>query len=298
MFFLRLVTFTVWVVCMAGAADFAAAQPAENSRALQNTALAIKGFDLEQVAELAAGVSLNFSVYGSPYAAVTLAIEGGRRLIDLPETQPGIYEGSYVIEPADQIRPNSRVVASLQRSGQVARSTLNEPLLLARGTLPWGKVEPQLPATPASPAPDPGARAALLAGTPVPAVEPTPREAPLRKVCGDCAVVESIRTVPAPPRAGVIGAVTGAIAGAIVGNELAEAHRRHVMRLLGAIGGLFVGREIERQSARPPSYDVVLRLPDGSTLIRRYDKPPSFKPGDTVSLSGSNVRRAAQPALS
>jgi outer membrane lipoprotein SlyB len=311
--FLRLVTFAAWVGCLTGAAGPAAAQPAESTRIRQNTAPVVEGFDLERVAELAPGVPLNFSVYGSPRAAVTLAIEGGRRLVDLPETEPGIYEGSYLIDAADRIRPDSRVVASLQRDGQVARSTLNEPLLLARGVLPWAAVEarPGLPTTEPSPstavpaptnvpAPrDTGARAApWLAGTPAPPPQQVPHAAPLREACADCAVVESIRTVEAPPRPGVIGAISGAIAGAIVGNELAEAHRRHMMRVLGAIGGLFLGREIEMRSARPPSYEVVLRLPDGSALIRRYDRPPTFRPGDTISLSAGAVRRAAAPAIS
>jgi outer membrane lipoprotein SlyB len=312
--FLRLVTFAAWVGCLTGAAGPTAAQPAESSRIRQNTVPVVEGFGLERVAELAPGVSLNFSVYGSPHSAVTLAIEGGRRLVDLPETEPGIYEGSYIIDAADRIRPDSRVVASLQRDGQVARSTLDEPLLLARGTLPWTAVEPRpglpttVPAPPptAVPAPtnvpaprDAGARAApLLAATPAPWPQQVPHVAPLRETCADCAVVESIRTVEAPPRPGVIGAVSGAIAGAIVGNELAEAHRRHMMRVLGAIGGLFLGREIEIRSARPPSYEAVLRLPDGSALIRRYEQPPSFHPGDTISLSSGVVRRAVRSAIS
>ena len=51
----------------------------------------VDSFDLEQVSELASGVALNFSVYGSRRAAVTLYIEGAAQLVDLVETRPGIY---------------------------------------------------------------------------------------------------------------------------------------------------------------------------------------------------------------
>ena len=45
-------------------------------------------------------------------------------------------------------------------------------------------------------------------------------------------------------------------------------------------------------------YIVHAELPDGSALIRRYERPPSFLPGETISLSAGVVRRAAQPAIS
>jgi outer membrane lipoprotein SlyB len=103
-------------------------------------------------------------------------------------------------------------------------------------------------------------------------------------------VVESIRTEAVPERRGIIGAIAGGIAGAVLGEKLAEAHRRHVMQALGAIGGALLGREIELRQATHASYSVVLRLPDGSALERRYEQPPPFKVGDRVSLSGSGTR--------
>ena len=37
----------------------------------------------------------------------------------------------------DAVRPESRVTATLQKNGAVAYAALDEPLLLARGTVPW-----------------------------------------------------------------------------------------------------------------------------------------------------------------
>jgi outer membrane lipoprotein SlyB len=241
----------------------------------------VESFDLEQVAELAPGVPLNFTVYGSAGATVTLAIEGGQRLVDLPETQAGIYEGAYVIESRDRIRRDSRVVATLQRDGQVARSTLAEPLQLERGTAPWRS---------ATAPPAPAYSAVPLAPVPAP---PLPRE-----ICAGCAVVESIDVVAARP-VGIVGAITGAIAGAAAVHPLGEGHGRRVMTVVGAIAGSWLGREIERRTAGAPTatYRVVLRLADGTALERRYETPPGFKPGDSVDLSGRGTRAAVPPSL-
>jgi len=312
---LRLLTFVAWLAWGAGIAG--AATPAQAaSPAPGNATAVVEDFDLEQVSELAPGVALNFSVYGSPRAEVTLYIEGVSRLVDLAESRPGIYEGSYVINASDRLRNDSKVIATLQRDGQVVRSTLAEPLLLERGTVPWANDAAQAAAPPRSSiavAPrDDAPPGTPRGGEPVPFAEPAPQvvpappiapvprtapsprlaPAPTRPACGDCAVVEAIRAEPVAERRGVVGALAGGIAGAILGEKLAEAHRRHVMQVLGAVTGALLGREIEMRQTSSPAYTVVLRLADGSALERRYDQPPPFRVGDSVSLSGSGTRSA------
>ena len=260
MAFLRLPIVAAWIGCVVTSTM---ALPISGGRP------SVEGFDLERVESLAVGVPLNFSVFGSPGAAATLSIEGGRRQIDLPETRPGIYEGTYVLDGRDSIRADSRVVATLQRDGQIARSTLAEPLLLEHLAPPWAGI-------------------ATAQALPVPP--------PPKPLCTDCAVVESMRSVKAPPRGGWAGAVTGAIAGAIIATESAAPRDRPWTRWLGALGGGLVGREIERQATRRERFEVVLRLPDGSALTRSYDSAPAFKTGDTVSVSGS-LRSGARSAI-
>jgi outer membrane lipoprotein SlyB len=271
-------------------------------------AVAVESLDVEQVDELAPGVPLVFTVFGTPQSLAALRIEGGRRVLELRETGAGIYEGTYVIDDRDAIRPDSRVTASLQRNGAVAYSTLGEPLLLAQGTVPWRE---------AGAAPTPGAPSAapVPMATPMPMPIPTavapPRPVPPavafaatppareRETCADCAVVESVRAVEAAPRGGVVGAIGGAIAGAILGKEAGEAHTRRVLTVLGAIGGALVGREIERQATRATratQYDVVLRLPDGTRLNRRYEQAPPFAAGETIRIGTPAGRGAAVSA--
>ena len=279
MSFLRLVMSAALAGGIASAAPLAvAAEPVRGAVA----PVVVDSVDVEQVAALGAGVPLDFTVFGTPGAVVTLRIDGARRVLELREIEPGVYEGSYLIDGADAIRPESRVAATLQKNGAVAYAALDEPLLLAKGTVPWG-----LTAAPA----DPPAPAPALVAAPSPAAPTPPAE---RVPCGDCAVVESVRPVEVGPRGGVIGAIGGAIAGAILGKEAGEAHKQRMLTVLGAIGGALAGRQIERQATKSVQYDVDLRLADGTVLKRRYEQPPPFAVGATIRL-GTPSRVA--PAL-
>ena len=261
----------------------------------------VASVDVEQVAAIGAGVPLNFTAFGTPGALVSLRIEGGRRVLELQEAEAGVYEGSYLIDGLDAIRPESRVTVTLQKNGAVAYAALDEPLLLARGTVPWNVAT--APAVEAAPAPP--------AGTPVPQAGPTARRPPAvvtpplaappvtiasttvieRTACGDCAVVESVRAVETAPSGGVIGTIGGAIAGAILGKELGEAHKQRMLTLLGAIGGAVAGRQIERHATQSTQYDVELRLADGTLIRRRYEQAPPFAVGATIRL-GTPMRAA------
>ena len=279
----------------------------------------VDGVDVEQVAALGAGVPLDFTVFGTPGARVTLRIDGARRVLELRETEPGVYEGSYVIDGSDAIRPESLVSATLQKNGAVAYAALDEPLLLAKGTVPWGLAT--VPTEAPAPAPAFVAPSVPPLATPVPHSLPAETTLPVpiavaprqvqpvrpsalaatppqseRAPCGDCAVVESVRPVEVAPRGGVIGAIGGAIAGAILGKQAGEAHQQRMLTFLGAIGGALAGRQIERQATQSTQYDVDLRLADGTVLKRRYEQAPPFAAGATIRL-GTPSRVPPAPAL-
>jgi len=309
--FHRLVMSAALAGGIACAAPLAAAREPVRAAVATVAAVSVDAVDVEQVVALGAGVPLNFTVFGTPGALVTVRIDGGRRLLELVETEPGIYEGSYLIDGVDEVRPESRVSATLRKNGAVAYAALDEPLLLATGTVPWGVATAPAEA-PARPA---------LAGTPLP--QPVPAETTMpvpiavtprhpqslpppafaarpppadRAPCSDCAVVESVRPVEMAPRGGVIGAIGGAIAGAILGKEVGEAHKQRMLTLLGAIGGGLAGRQIERHATQSTQYDVDLRLADGTVLKRRYEQAPPFVAGATIRL-GTASRATPVPGF-
>ena len=304
------------IVGMFAALLLAAAQPGWAGTG----ALRVDAFDVEQVASLVPGTQLNFSVFATSGAAATVLIDGARRLIDLREVQPGVYEGTHTIDAGDRIRPESAAVATVWRDGAVARATLEESLVLdgappvparPRGViaeaeaLPREMAPPREMGLPREMAPPPLAPPRHGIAVPLPFQAPTP--APMagpppapyvsveRARCGDCALVESIRTVEvASSGPAYFGAVAGGIAGALFGDQIGKAHERHVTRLLGALGGAVVGHEIERSASRRTQYEATFRLPGGAQKVRRYDSPPPFRAGETIRLEATGPADAAR----
>jgi len=304
--------FAAWLL---GIAPALAAPPGRSGVA----AIRVDAFDVEQVAGLEPGTELRFSVFATSGAAATVLIDGVRRLVDLREVQPGVYEGSHLIAPGDRIRADSTAVATVWRDGAVARATLEEALVLD-GAPPAPQVapraaplEPEAPPRESIPPPAPF-RDGTAVPPPVAAVPPPvlTRPAPSFTVppaavavpdprppanvvaCRDCAVVESIRAVEVPGGPAYLGAIAGGIAGAVFGDQIGKAHARHVTRLLGAVGGALAGHEIERSATSRTRYDASLRLPDGTLRVRRYDGPPPFRVGETIRLGAAGPAETAR----
>jgi outer membrane lipoprotein SlyB len=242
---------------------------------------------------------LQFSVFATPGASATVLVEGARRLLELREVEPGVYEGRHVIEGGDRIRPGSTAVATVWRDGSVVRATLEESLLLDgappcwphRRRPPCRTLRPRprrrrAPCPRRSSAPGAVSRRQRLSRSR--SAYPTPTPAPERPAdCRHCAVVESIRAVEVPTGPAYAGAIAGGIAGAVFGDRVGKAHERHVTRVLGAIGGAFLGHEIQRAAASRTAYDASLRMPNGSLRVRRYDAPPPFQVGQRIHLGGA-----------
>ena len=93
----------------------------------------IRGFNVDEVRRLAPGVELNFDVYGTPGGRVFLQIAGANRNLQLTETEPGQYEGTYTIGNRDRITANSAVTANLRVGNQVTSGVLSESLLRGVG---------------------------------------------------------------------------------------------------------------------------------------------------------------------
>lgn len=289
----------VFAALLLGIAPPAAAQ------AGRAAALRVDAFDVEQVASLTPGTQLYFSVFATPGAATTVLVEGARRLVDLREVEPGVYEGSLTIDTGDRIRPESAAVATVWRNGMAVRATLEESLVLD-GAAPSPAAAPPPAAVvglppafaesppavamlpPAVVVPRPAAPRHALA-VPEPLPSPAVRPAP----CHDCAVVEAIRVVEVPSGPAHIGAIAGGIAGAVFGDRIGKEHARHVTRVLGALGGALVGHQIER--AARTRYDASLRLPNGALRVRRYDAPPPFRVGETIRLEAAGPAESTRP---
>ena len=119
------------------------------------------------------------------------------------------------------------------------------------------------------------------AETPAPAVVNTP----VVKICAECGVVESVRTIDTKGKGSGIGAVGGAVVGGIAANQISDRGTgKTVATVVGAAAGGLAGNEIEKYVKSDKSYEIVVRLDNGSTQTFMEAKPPTWQPGNRVRI--------------
>ena len=109
------------------------------------------------------------------------------------------------------------------------------------------------------------------AETPRPAVQP-----------GNVGTVQSVREVAQPGEHTAIGPIAGGVAGAVIGNQFGHGTGKKIMTVLGAAGGAYAGREIEKQARATKRWEVEVRLDSGTQETVLSEVAPPFNAGDRV----------------
>ena len=169
---------------------------ATSSTALAQTAPAsrtvtpvIDGFYVEKVPSLEQGAALHFQVVGTRNATVSVTIDGATRGVQMQETDPGQYSGSYVIGNHDRFQPGSRVTAEMRLGSQIATTVLRDGLV--SGTAAQGQSQEQVRQLASK---DAGVVAAAPGASPPPPPRTTERPR-VARYCTSCAVVEKVEIV-------------------------------------------------------------------------------------------------------
>jgi outer membrane lipoprotein SlyB len=146
------------------------------------------------------------------------------------------------------------------------------------------------PATPVAyndygtpPPPPPFAQApAQAVETPKPAVQP-----------GNLGTIQAVREVQDPGEGTALGPIAGGVAGAVLGNQIGKGHgSRNVLTVLGAAGGAFAGRAIEKQARGTTHWEIDVRRDDGQQQTVRSDVAPSYQPGERVRVVDGKLQPA------
>ena len=116
--------------------------------------------------------------------------------------------------------------------------------------------------------------------------------------CGDCGVVQSVRAVKVAGQGTGVGAVGGGVVGGLVGNRFGGGNGRTALTLLGAAGGAFAGHEIEKSVRSSTSYQMTVRMENGTTRTFNSTAPYNWSEGDPVRVVNGRVvsRNAASGA--
>lgn len=158
---------------------------------------------------------------------------------------------------------------------------------------------------PAAPAP---LQRELAAPAPLPAPErrivrdEAPRERepvrvaeakPEKAWCKTCGNVESVRAIKQRAEGSGLGAGAGAVLGGLLGNQVGGGNGRKIATVAGAVGGAVVGNQVEGNMKATTSYEIRVRLDDGSTRTFHQQSVPRWESGDRVKIVKGALRSAA-----
>jgi outer membrane lipoprotein SlyB len=108
----------------------------------------------------------------------------------------------------------------------------------------------------------------------------------------DAGEIVAINAMQAPEPTTGIGAVGGAIAGGLLGNQVGNGRGRTLATIAGAVGGGLAGNGIEHEVRKATSYQVQVRMQNGSYRNFNYTTQPPFQPGERVRVVGDSLAAA------
>lgn len=110
----------------------------------------------------------------------------------------------------------------------------------------------------------------------------TPAASPAAASCKDCGTVTAIREIDKPGQATGLGAVAGAVVGGVVGRQVAGRDHRTAGTVIGAVGGGVAGHMIEKKAREGKTWEIGVKMDDGTSRTFMMDSHPSWSPGSRV----------------
>jgi len=108
--------------------------------------------------------------------------------------------------------------------------------------------------------------------------------------CVNCGQIESVREIVTRGEGTGLGAVGGAVVGGAIGNQVGAGRGKDLATVAGAVGGAVAGNEIEKRAKSSKSYEIVVRLDDGSSRTIHETNTPMWRPGDRVKVDNGAIQ--------
>jgi outer membrane lipoprotein SlyB len=116
--------------------------------------------------------------------------------------------------------------------------------------------------------------------------QPAPRPVAVDPNAGEVVAVNAVQE-PEPTTG--LGAVGGAVAGGLLGNQVGGGRGRILATIAGAVGGGLAGNGIEHAVRKATTYQVQVRMQDGSYRNFTYSTQPPVQVGERVHVSGDSL---------
>jgi uncharacterized protein YcfJ len=118
---------------------------------------------------------------------------------------------------------------------------------------------------------------------------PAPLPPPAPKVCRNCGTVSGITPIEKQGESSGAGAVLGGVVGGVLGHQVGSGRGRDVATVAGALGGAYVGNQVEKNKNTVVAWEVHVRLEDGTNQVMRYTSQPAFRVGDRVRVKDGQL---------
>jgi outer membrane lipoprotein SlyB len=108
------------------------------------------------------------------------------------------------------------------------------------------------------------------------------QEPPVAAICANCGRVESVQAIQqaAPPSG--LGIAAGAVVGGLLGNQVGGGNGRTLATVAGAVGGGYAGNEVEKRTRGTTTYQVHVRMENGTLRTFPQSGQNGWQVGDPV----------------
>ena len=109
--------------------------------------------------------------------------------------------------------------------------------------------------------------------------------------CKDCGTVADLKTIKKEGEASGGGAVLGGVVGGVLGHQVGSGRGNTAATVAGAAGGAYVGHQVEKNKNATTSYQVVVKMDDGTNRTFNFSSATSYKIGDKVKIVDKKLVR-------
>ncbi len=110
-------------------------------------------------------------------------------------------------------------------------------------------------------------------------------------ICRTCGSIDSINTIVKQGEGSGAGVVLGGVLGGVLGHQVGNGRGKDLATVAGAVGGAMLGNSVEKNAKTANSYDVRVRMEDGTFQTVRYQTEPGLRLGDKVRVEDGRIVR-------
>lgn len=225
----------------------------------------ISGFNMTAPDGMSPGDELNFTLTGTPGAAVRVALQGSNQAIKLTEVSRGRYEGAYVVRRQDRLGNEVNAESFLKYANREISQRFQQRV--AGGRDDAGSAQTQRN-------------------------EARDTRQQAMATCASCGAVASVNVVEVNSDApNVLGTIAGGVLGGVLGNQVGGGSGKDIATIVGAVGGAYAGNRVQNNMGKTKVFRVAVRLDSGSTQSFDYAEDPAVQVGTRVKIDNGLLLR-------